>query len=167
MQHDEDWATAFARIQAERGPYDIWVAVYTAPGAERKAQLGLEDLGFGTFLPTYAVTVQRGRKFGVVERPLLPRYILVHLTIEQRRGWSIINEIDGVTELLEVDGNPLEIPEAEVAALTLAHASGEWNKIAKAWNGRYSKRRRRPRLNKKGKRRRVAMNNYLVRGAGG
>ncbi len=123
----------------------IWAAAYTAPGCERRAQSGIEEAGFGTFLPTFVRSKRRRGLWVTGEEPLLTRYVLVHIPPERQHSWSEVNLVDGVVRLLEVEGQPLQIPEDEVSGLMMGHVSGRWNRIIKLARGRYSKRRRRPR----------------------
>lgn len=128
-----------------------WTACYTQPGAEAKVRAGIEEIGFGTFLPTYAKCWYRDGRLRAQERPLMPRYILVAIDESNRSKIGEIHRelIEGVDHLLGI------VSETEVGRLMLAHATGAYNVVQmRDASGRFSqgrkqkKRRRRPRHGK-------------------
>lgn len=138
-----------------------WTAAYTKPSTERKVQKGIEELGFGTFLPTFARGWYdiRARRIKAREYPLCTRYIFVCL--DENSKWGRINNVDGIDRVMTSsrlgfeEKNPIRISEREVARMMLSHAMGEHNQIqARSANGAFSgkrkqkKRRRRPRSGK-------------------
>lgn len=140
-----------------------WIACYTQPGAEAKVRAGIEEIGFGTFLPTYAKCWYRDGKMRAQERPLMPRYILVAIDENNRRKLGEIHRelIKGVDHLLGT------VRDSEVSNLMLAHAMGDYNIQVRAPNGQFAraellpnqpkkKRKPRPRAIKSAKARRRA-----------
>lgn len=130
-----------------------WAACYTDVAAERKARDGIEGLGRGTFLPTFAKIYCAGGRRKAFERPILNRYLLVALEGQDDEAWSEIKHVEGVHDVLTNFGVPSRVSEQEVSRLMLAHVFGSFNSIqARTINGRFarSKRRRaRPRAGKK------------------
>lgn len=137
-----------------------WTACYTQPGQEAKVRAGIEDVGFGTFLPTFAKCWYRDGRLRAQERPLMPRYILVAVDETNRGKLGEIHRelIKGVDHLLG------KVRDTEVSNLMLAHATGEYNAQVRAPNGQFAKtgdvsqkpkrRRSRPRAIKSAKARR-------------
>jgi transcription antitermination factor NusG len=127
----------------------FWAACYTGVGTERKARAGIEALGRGTILATFA----KSTRCKDHERPLLSRYLLVALHGSQDHIWSIINDVDGVDRVLVNNGKPSRVTEPEVAEVMMAHATGAFNSVqARSSGGRFGKKRRRrarPRAGKK------------------
>lgn len=128
-----------------------WLACYTQPGAERKVRNGIQDAGFGTFLPTFAKSWYRDGRLRASELPLMPRYILVAVdkTNHDKLGEIHRELIDGVDHILGA------VRENEISRLMMAHATGAYNVVQpRAPNGRFigqrkqKKRRRRPRHGK-------------------
>lgn len=126
----------------------IWTAAYLFPGRERRAQKGIEDLGYGTFLPTYVERQLGARGERFVEKPLLGPYLLISINPRSDNGyceWSKINAIDGVGRVLAIDGRPIRVSDREVAALFMAHALGEFNRTLVKPGHRSPPRPRKPR----------------------
>lgn len=103
----------------------VWTAARLFPGLERKAQMGVEDLGFGTSLPTMVETVHSAQGVRKLERPMLGPYMLIALQPWQFTEWSRINAVEGVARYLVVDGRPLTVSSREAARLMLAHVNRE------------------------------------------
>lgn len=132
-----------------------WAACYTKPLAERDAQRAIEDLDFGTMIPSYRRGWYDHRdQFRSRTMPLMPGYVLVSLT-EGDDSWNAINadnphgggEFEYVTQYGEIitvpvrgnaepdafcrvlinAGQPSRITEVEMIRLTLAHARGDYN----------------------------------------
>lgn len=136
-----------------------WAACYTKPLAERDAQRAIEDLNFGTMIPSYRKGwYDQRRQFRSRTMPLMPGYVLVSLT-EGDDSWNEINaetsregefeyvsedgEIitvpgrgnaapDAICRVLVNCGQPRRITEGEMIRLTLAHARGDYNEITAA-----------------------------------
>lgn len=135
-----------------------WVACYTDVGAERKAQDGIEGLGRGTFLPTFAKVYTAGGRRKAFERPILNRYILVALHDRSDEAWSQVAHADGVHKVIcafDENGYPVpsRVADKEVEHLMWAHMTGAFNSVQhRSANGQFQKPRRRrcrPRAGKK------------------
>ena len=100
-----------------------WTACYTLPGLEHKAREGIEDAGFGAFLPTYAKAWYRDGKLCAREQPLLSRYVFIAMP-EGDDTWGKLNDVDGIHRVLTNDNTPIRIAECDVSRLMLAHATG-------------------------------------------
>jgi transcription antitermination factor NusG len=124
-----------------------WSVVYTDVAAEQVARRGIEQRGFGAFLPYYRIADWCGdQPWEVRERPLFPRYVFVNL--REDPSWVAINEAYGVQGVLMSDDAPARIPHDAIAGLMLDHACGTHNAISvRDAVGRFGrrKRRRRPR----------------------
>lgn len=136
-----------------------WAACHTDVGAERKAQKGIEGLGRGTLLATYAKSTRCKDHI----RPLLNRYVLVALLGHEDAVWSEVNGVDGVNRVLTNNDKPSRVADREVASLMIAHATGAYNSIqARSSGGRFGRnkrRRARPRAGKK-----VRNRTYIIGG---
>lgn len=107
-----------------------WIAAYLETGMARKAQYGIEKLGFGTFLPVWVETIDRGprgQRFAV--HSLLGPYILIALQPDQADEWSAINDVKGVGGVLATSGKPLQVSGREVSRLMIDHATGQYNRV--------------------------------------
>ena len=86
-----------------------WYAVHAHRRAEHKASRHLSRQGFRTYLPRYLVQRSHARRRDWVERPLFPRYLFVHLDLEQDR-WRAVYSTVGVRTLLSVGERPIVVP---------------------------------------------------------
>lgn len=87
-----------------------WFAVHTHPLAEFRVEEGLRKIGFQTFLPTILRRVSHGRKVIERTRALFPRYVFVGFN-PKTQPWGPITNVDGVSRLLAVGEQPLQIPD--------------------------------------------------------
>jgi len=126
-----------------------WSVVYTDVAAEQVARRGIEQRGFGAFLPYYRVADWcGGQPWEVREKPLFPRYVFVNLAEDP--SWVAINDAHGVQGVLMSGDAPARIPHDDMAELMIGYACGRHNTISvRDLAGRYRerkrKRRRRPR----------------------
>src|SRR5262245_26123012 len=104
-----------------------WAVVYTDVQAEPDVRRDLEALGYGAFLPWYTLGTWHGDKLRIRERPLFARYVFVHLPDD--KGWAPILDTDGAKCVLMSGDKPGRVLDAEIADLTLKHASGAYNAI--------------------------------------
>lgn len=128
-----------------------WTACHTQPGAEPKVRKGIEEAGFGTFLPTYAKCWRRGGRVRSREFPLMPGYVLVSIdqTNNDKIGEIHRELIEGVDYLLG------KVSQKEIDRLLNAHVFGAFNvMVVRDVRGRFmpaitqekpKKRRSRPR----------------------
>lgn len=91
-----------------------WYAVHTKPQAEAEADLNLRRLGYATFYPFHRVRTRRRRagtnayRVEWIERPYFPRYTFVAVRASEGLGPAM--RADGVSSIVQFDGQPLEIP---------------------------------------------------------
>lgn len=139
-----------------------WAAIHTHPQAEPDVRKGLEDLGFGAFLPNYANYAKVRERLAWRYRALLPGYVLVSLSDDDGGAWRDVEAVEGVNRVLTNADKPCRIRPEEMHRIVVAHASGQHNMIApqsRGSGGRYTKRRRRPRP---GKVQRAALRNVMA-----
>jgi hypothetical protein len=128
-------------------PY--WTACYTQPGQEHKARAGIEDAGFGVFVPTFVRKGMFRGRLQTVEHPLMSRYIFVSIDESNDEHIGEIHRelIDGVSHLIGPVRNQ------DVSRLMMAHAMGAFDVVthrdASGRFAKYQKRRRRPRPGKR------------------
>lgn len=77
-----------------------WFAAYTAPRAERRAEVDLIFRGFEVFLPKITRWDRHGVRKGVqarrkVEEPLFPRYLFIGLQEPENWGEGVLNRAFG------------------------------------------------------------------------
>jgi transcription antitermination factor NusG len=122
-----------------------WSVVYTDVASEQVARRGIEQRGFGCFLPHYRIADWcAGQPWEVRERPLFPRYVFAFLRNDP--SWVTINDAHGVQGVLMSGDAPARIPSDDMAELMLAYACGTHNTISvRDAVGRFRKRKRRRR----------------------
>lgn len=128
-----------------------WSVVYTNAQSEPIARREIEALGFGTFLPWYSTGKWQGDHLRVRYKPLVSRYVFVHLSEDV--NWSEIAHTKGTNRLLLTNGEPARVQATQIADLMLAHCTGLYDVVEARRNksGRFIKqrrRRRRPRRSK-------------------
>lgn len=92
-----------------------WHAVHTNSRAEWMAHQGLRERGFETFYPHYAGTVRHGRKSIGVLKPYFVRYLFVRIRVGQ--SYYAVGATPGVSSIVNIGGEPLDIPDKVVADL--------------------------------------------------
>lgn len=100
-----------------------WYAFRTEIKAEKRAQSGIEALGFNTFVPSERRIIIRRRRKVEHERPLFARYGFVKFDIEKDE-WGPIKSVDGVESLLGGNLMPVRIPAQQIESLQLAQKYG-------------------------------------------
>lgn len=122
------WRDGQRGVEPWRGEPIRWFAVYTAARAEGEVAARLDPvrpLGeatrFQVFYPQIKVGFRRGRKREYVEvaRPYFPRYLFVGIRTSDSFGGAVaaINATIGVSTVVHLNGNPLEIPPCVMAEL--------------------------------------------------
>lgn len=127
-----------------------WAACYTHAQAEPKIRRGIEDIGLGAFLPSYARYFYKGKELREHRKALLTRYVFVRLD-HGDDTWAEINSLEDGARILTNCGKPSRVSDDDMARLMLLHATGACNIIQRNPNGtfrKYEKRRRRPRAGK-------------------
>jgi hypothetical protein len=128
-----------------------WGCVYTNVQAEPIARREIEALGYGTFLPWYSVGSWKGNRLHVRYKPLVSRYVFVHLP--DNATWSEVAHTQGTNRLLLANGAPARVEATQIANLMLAHCTGLYDAVEPRRNssGRFCKQRRRRRRPRHGK----------------
>ena len=86
-----------------------WYLAHTLLRAEIRALMHLRHQGFGVYLPRYMAQRCHARRRDWVEKPLFPRYLFVHLDLEQDR-WRAVYSTVGVRTLLSAGERPIVVP---------------------------------------------------------
>jgi transcription antitermination factor NusG len=99
----------------------LWYAVYTRAQHEKQvaAQLALQAVE--CFLPLYESVRRWKDRRVVLNLPLLPSYVFVHLNLSDRLR---VLQTLGVVNLIEFGGVPCPIPDVEIEALQACLARG-------------------------------------------
>lgn len=114
----------------QAGYLQAWHAFRSEIKCELRAQTGLRDLGFETFIPVEKRIVVRCRRKHIVESPLFPRYGFVKFDIN-RDNWGQIRNTDGVEDLLSNNQLPVRVPENQISQLQLAEKFGLFDRTKK------------------------------------
>jgi transcription antitermination factor NusG len=132
VQDDRGGFTLTDQLSYRSGP--AWHVVYTEQRAEREVAFGLWDAGFDVYLPMErAIRNVRGRRTEV-SSPLLPRYLFV--SFDALAGsWGCLNDIDGVSGILQNNGMPSRLPMAWVEALQRSESCGIFDRTRIDPNG--------------------------------
>jgi transcription antitermination factor NusG len=104
----------------------LWFAIRTNIRCERRAQLGLDALGYRTYLPQCIRWVSHARVKERVRRPLFARYIFVEFDINME-GTDGIRNTHGVEGILGNAGVPMTVPGALVVDLLGRELKGEFD----------------------------------------
>ncbi len=93
-----------------------WYVVHTQQNGELRAALNLERQGFEPYLPRQIRQRRHARRTEQIARPLFPRYIFVHLDLDQDR-WRSVYGTFGVSHLISNGNEPVPVPEGIVEDL--------------------------------------------------
>lgn len=107
-----------------------WFVVRTNIRCENRAQMGLDALGYRTFMPKMKKWITHARMKTVVERPLFPRHLFVELE-PNIDGFGHAREVDGVESILGTNGTPMYVPSKFVEEFLLRQLAGEFDYAAK------------------------------------
>ena len=92
-----------------------WVALYTTPRHEKRVAQHLASRGIEYFLPLYRSVRKWAHSSSVIlELPLFPNYVFVHIT---RREKERVLEIPGIISIVTFGRELAELPEPEIEAL--------------------------------------------------
>lgn len=89
-----------------------WHIVYTFPNYEKKSYLSLLKINIPTFLPIQKVQRQWSDRKKTIEVPLFPSYLFVKIPRKER--FKVL-EIYGIKKYITSLGNPVIIPESQIA----------------------------------------------------
>ena len=91
-----------------------WYAVYTRANHERRVADQLAGRGVDHFMPQYeSVRKWKDRKMHL-QLPLFPGYVFVHLPLQHR---LVVLQVPGVVRLVGFDGQPVAMPQEEIARI--------------------------------------------------
>lgn len=107
-----------------------WVAVHTMAGREGPVAYWLDRGRYRIWYPYIKISVRRGRgrgRYGEVMRSYFPRYLFAGIRETDSYGGAIsaINDTSGVSTVVHLNGNPLEIPGPVIAELMGRTEGGE------------------------------------------
>ncbi len=88
-----------------------WHAVYTRSRHEKKVAAGLEDRGFGVYLPLVPRESQWHDRKKLVYWPLFPGYVFVRFA---GADVAAVLGMPGVASVVSVNSRPAPIPEADI-----------------------------------------------------
>ncbi len=91
-----------------------WYAAYTWARHEKSVAKQLEERRVESFLPLYKSWHRWKDRRQLVELPLFPSYVFVHMTLRERVR---VLELPGVAALVTFQGRPAPLPELEMEAL--------------------------------------------------
>ena len=91
-----------------------WFVLYTKPNFELKVTEGINTLGINAYCPTFIQIKHYSDRKKKVQKPLLPSYVLVQLSEEDRPK---VFSIPGVVRYLFWLGKPAVVREEEIDLL--------------------------------------------------
>ena len=91
-----------------------WFVLYTKPNYELKVAEGINTLGINAYCPTFTQIKHYSDRKKKVQKPLLPSYVLVQLSEEDRPK---VFAITGVVRYLFWLGKPAVVREEEIELL--------------------------------------------------
>lgn len=92
-----------------------WYLVHTKPRQEHRALENLFNQGYECWLPQLRVEKVRQRKLVVVDEPLFPRYLFIHLP--PGVNWAPVRSTLGVTTIVRFGGVAARVPSGVLEAL--------------------------------------------------
>jgi transcription antitermination factor NusG len=106
----------------------LWYVIVCNINCEKRAELGLRQRGFLTYLPVLTKTVVHGRKKveRAVTRPLFARYLFVS-TLEREMPFYHLRSTNGVESIVRNDGLPLSVPAEVVEEIMRREQTGEFD----------------------------------------
>lgn len=95
-----------------------WHVIHTKPRQELRALLNLERQGYECYLPMISTETMRLGVMTVVQEPLFPRYLFIHLDNGiSGKGWGPIRSTKGVGCLVTFGAEPAGIEDGIIEAL--------------------------------------------------
>ena len=91
-----------------------WLVLYTKLNFEIRVSQALNAMGIKAYCPTYKKVVQYSDRKKKVEKPLLPSYVLVHISEAER---SKVFVVPGVVRYVFWLGKAAEVRTQEIEAL--------------------------------------------------
>lgn len=95
-----------------------WYLVHTKPRQELLALENLERQNYSCYLPTMPVEKIRDNSTVMVEEPLFPRYLFIHLGLDfKSQSWAPIRYTTGVSRLVRFGMEPVKVDDGLIEAL--------------------------------------------------
>lgn len=106
----------------------VWYVIVCNVNCEKRAQTGLQQKGFVTYLPVLTKTVTLGRRKAqkAVDRPLFTRYLFVG-SLEREMPFYHLRSTNGVESIVRSDGLPMPIPGELIEDIMAREAAGEFD----------------------------------------
>jgi len=87
-----------------------WYVVHTHAGAEEKAARHLANQNFEVYFPRIRKRWRHARRTQTVARALFPRYLFVHIDLENQ-AWRSIRSTIGVLQIVGHGEQPMPVPQ--------------------------------------------------------
>ena len=91
-----------------------WLVLYTKPQHEIHVSNALNSIGIKAYCPTYKKIVQYSDRKKRVEKPLLPSYVLIYISDQERNK---VFTVPGVLRYVFWLGKPAEVRSQEIEDL--------------------------------------------------
>lgn len=105
-----------------------WYLVMSKPRQERVAVENLARQGYECYLPTLQAEKIRRGAITLVDEPLFPRYLFIHLGHElSAKGWGPIRYTTGVSRLVTFGTEPAKIDDSLVSHLKISESNHKSN----------------------------------------
>jgi transcription antitermination factor NusG len=91
-----------------------WYAVYTNAHHEKRVEQQMRQRGIDCFLPVYKAVRRWKDRRKILELPLFPGYVFVHLPWRARLQ---VLQLQGVVEFVSCGGYPVPLADAEIDSL--------------------------------------------------
>ena len=91
-----------------------WLVIYTKPKQEIRISNHLNSIGIKAYCPTYTTIVKYTDRKKKVKKPLMPSYVLVYISEQDRNKVFLI---PGVVRYVFWLGKPAVVKEKEIEAL--------------------------------------------------
>lgn len=95
-----------------------WYVLHTKLRQETRALLNLERQGYECYLPMLCVEKLRRGVLKIVEEPLFPRYLFIHLNRSTSgKGWAPIRSTMGVSQMVTFGSEAAKVSEQLIETL--------------------------------------------------
>lgn len=114
-------------------PGKSWYVVRSQIRGEEKAASSIRLAGFDVYLPKMRLEKKHRRTntYSEIERPLMPGYLFVGFATFARH-FGMVRDCDGVYKLLEVQGEPIQVPSRSVVEIQCAEMDMRFDDTRKA-----------------------------------
>jgi transcriptional antiterminator RfaH len=85
-----------------------WYLIHCKPQQDTRALAHLERQGYQCYAPTINTEKLRGRRKAIIQEPLFPRYLFIHLN-EIEDNWYPIRSTRGVGNIVSSNGQPIPV----------------------------------------------------------